>query len=189
VRPGIERGYVKLFRSIEESGLLQHPNALAVLIYFLIAAPRSDYVHSYRGEAIHLKAGQIVFGRRRLAERLKMTERTLRSALKLLTERGTVTIMPTRRYSIATLQNFKEYQAWNGEKQPTERPAERPATRPSNRPQIKRQKRRDDKQDAARTLEKPRPRPPLVEPEPPGDFERPADILEEMIRKLNEDDS
>lgn len=58
-----------------------------------------------------LEAGQAVFGRKALAEKLGLTERQVRTALSHLEKTGEVTIKTTNKFSIATIEKWGIYQA------------------------------------------------------------------------------
>ena len=59
---------------------------------------------------ITVEAGQVITGRKRLAEDLGFTEQQIRSALEKLKATQEITIKTTNKFSIITIVNWNEYQ-------------------------------------------------------------------------------
>lgn len=113
----MHRGYVKLWRKAEDSGLMRDHKTWAVWSWILIHAahkPRSVVVGRI---AVALLPGQLVFGRKALSEALNLTEQNVRSCLKLLEKLKNITIKPTNKFSILTVVNWELYQS--EDQQPT----------------------------------------------------------------------
>lgn len=112
IRRGIdmESGYVKVSRSLSQNWLIQHPNALAVFMLFLVEAQWRPRKYATQDGIIDLLPGQWVTAIRPLSTRLKMSEKKIRHALELLTQAQTISIKTTHRFSIITLQNWEQYQ-------------------------------------------------------------------------------
>jgi hypothetical protein len=62
---------------------------------------------------IELQPGQFVFGRKRAAAELPLTEQTIRTCLKKLKKLQNLTIKSTNKFSIITIINWDTYQAIN----------------------------------------------------------------------------
>lgn len=103
-------GWVKLHRSLLDNGLLCHPNANALFDWLLLTATYQDMHHPTKYGIIKLKRGQVVTGRKILADKLKQTEQKIRTALELLEKQEIITIETTKHYSIITLTNYDKYQ-------------------------------------------------------------------------------
>ncbi len=108
-------GWIKLHRRILESGLLNHPNALAVFCWLLLTATHKDRNHPTKYGVIKLKRGQVVTGRKILAHKLELSERNIRTALDLLSRLEITTIETTKHYSVITLVNYSKYQSMDDE--------------------------------------------------------------------------
>jgi hypothetical protein len=80
----VHRGYVKVWRKIEDSGLIQLPNTLALFMYLLLNATHKDRKMGTPIGVITLKRGQFMSGRIELAARLKQTEQQIRTSLDRL---------------------------------------------------------------------------------------------------------
>lgn len=64
----------------------------------------------YGFQEIELEPGQFIFGRKKAAEDTGLTERSIRTCLKLLEKSGNVTIETTNKFSIITVVNWGLYQ-------------------------------------------------------------------------------
>jgi len=109
----MHRGYVLVWRKIQDSGLMQMPNTLAVFLHILFSATHKDIKVGTPHGAIELKRGQYISGRKKLAEELEQTEREIRTSLKRLVELQILTIKTTTRYSVYTIENYSIYQDVN----------------------------------------------------------------------------
>lgn len=106
----LQRGYVRVFRKVEDSGLLAHPKALALFLYLLLNAAWKPFKHTTRWGIVEIRRGQIVTGRLMLAAKLKQSEQNIRTALKMLAKMEILTIQTTNDFSIITLVNYDKYQ-------------------------------------------------------------------------------
>lgn len=106
----MNRGYVKVWRKIEDSGLMQMPNTLALFMHILFNATHKDRKLGTPTGVIDLKRGQYVSGRIELASRLKQSEQEIRTSLKRLENLDILTITVTNRYSVYTIENYGIYQ-------------------------------------------------------------------------------
>lgn len=98
--------YIKLDRKITEWEWFTDSNTLKVWIYLLVNAQYQD--GTFKG--IDVKRGQLITGRKKLAERLDMSERQVRSCLEHLVKTNEVTIKPTNKYSVITIEKYDFYQ-------------------------------------------------------------------------------
>ncbi|HTG54959.1 MAG TPA: hypothetical protein VL943_01735 [Niabella sp.] len=112
----MHKGYVKVWRKIEDSGLMQIPNTLALFMHILFNATHKDRKLGTPVGVIELKRGQFLSGRIELARTLKQSEQQVRTSLKKLELMKILTIQSTNRYSIYTIENYSKYQ----DEQPTD---------------------------------------------------------------------
>ena len=75
-------------------------------MHILLTANHHD--GEYHGHPV--KTGQAVIGRKELAARLKISEQSVRTALKHLESTGEITIKPTNKFSVVTIENWAKYQ-------------------------------------------------------------------------------
>jgi biotin operon repressor len=106
----MNRGYVKVWRKIEDSGLIQLPNTLALFMHLLLNATHKARKVGTPSGVIELKRGQFISGRIALASRLEQTERQVRTSITRLEELGIISIQTTNKFSIYTIENYNKYQ-------------------------------------------------------------------------------
>ena len=119
--------YIKLDRKISDWEWFTDGNMVKLWIYLLTHANYKDT--SFQGH--ELKSGDVIVGRKILAERLKMSERSVRTCLEKLKKTKEVTIKTTNKYSIITIVKWAEYQCLDDD---TDQQAVTPTTnkRPTN---------------------------------------------------------
>jgi len=118
-------GWIKLHRKFLEWEWFDTDNMVKLFIYLLLSANHTP--QKWRGETIG--RGQILTGRQRLSEKLRISERNIRTCLSRLEKTGELTIKTTSKYSIITLCNYDTYQT---EKLLTDQQSDQQPT--SNRP-------------------------------------------------------
>ena len=98
--------YIKLDRKITEWEWFTDGNTLKLWIYLLVHAQYHD--GNYKG--IEIKRGQLVTGRKKLANELDMTESQIRNSLSKLITTNEITIKATNRFSLITIVKYGFYQ-------------------------------------------------------------------------------
>ena len=98
--------WLKINRSILKWGWYKDANTMRVFIDILLHTNYED--GEYMGHPV--KIGQCVIGRKALAERLGISEQSVRTALKHLQKTKEITIKSTNKFSIATITNWAMYQ-------------------------------------------------------------------------------
>ena len=95
-------GFVKLPRTMLEWGWLDDVNTLKVYLVLLLSANWKD------GEwhGITVRRGQLITGRKQLAEKCHLSEQEIRTALKHLKSTNEITIEAMRQFSIITINNY-----------------------------------------------------------------------------------
>jgi len=106
----MHRGYVKVWRKIEDSGLLQVPNTLALFMFLLLNATHKDKKVGTNTGIVELKRGQFIGGRIMLAARLEQTEREIRTSVDRLVALDIISVQSTNKYSLYTIENYSKYQ-------------------------------------------------------------------------------
>jgi len=106
----LNRGYVKVWRKIEDSGLIQLPNTLALFMHLLLNATHKDRKVGTPIGVFELKRGQYISGRIALAAKLQQTEREVRTSIARLQELNIITVETTSKFSIYTIENYSKYQ-------------------------------------------------------------------------------
>ena len=129
----ISRGYVRLFRQIDEWEWYDNPFVKAIFLHCLIKA--NDKAKKWRD--LTLKRGQFVTSYEKLAAANGMTIQQTRTALKQLQLTNEIEYQSTNQYTVITVKNFNLYQATNIQKtkadtQPTNKPNEGQVTTTNN---------------------------------------------------------
>lgn len=106
-------GYIKLYRKLIKWGWYQDNVVKSLFLHFLLTASFKDF--NWMGKK--LKSGQLITGRKKLAEELNFSERQIRTAMEKLKSTGEVTYETTNKYTIVTVVNWEDYQS--NEEMPT----------------------------------------------------------------------
>ena len=104
-----KNGYIKLYRSLLDWEWYDDANTMRLFVHLLLSA--NHETKEWHG--IKIEAGQLIIGRLKLAEKLKLSERKIRTALKHLKTTKEVTIETTKSYSLITLNNWHLYNQEN----------------------------------------------------------------------------
>lgn len=154
----MSEGWVKYHRRLFDWQWFTEPNMAH--FFMALVALANHKPGKWRG--IEIGRGQLITGRKVLAEKTGLTERSVRTCLKKLISTSEVTIKVTNRFSIITICNYDKYQSCED----SERPAERPATGPtddqqttSQRPQTRMKELKNDKKKEERGPRSPFPSP------------------------------
>jgi hypothetical protein len=131
----MERGYVKVWRKLEDSGLLQMPNTLALFMFLLMKASRTKRKVGTSTGVIELLPGQYISGRKQLSELLEQGEQQIRTSLARLENMEIITSTPTSRFSIYTIVNYELYQD-NDQKLTSNSTSNQPAPQPTDNQQL-----------------------------------------------------
>lgn len=102
--------WIKLYRSVLLNGWLKNHKLWAFWCYCLLKAAYEKKKTILGFQEIELEPGQFIFGRKKAAEDTGLTERSIRTCLKLLEKSGNVTIKTTNKFSIITVVNWGLYQ-------------------------------------------------------------------------------
>ena len=109
----MHRGYVLVYRKIQDSGLMQMPNTLAVFLHILFSATHKNIKVGTTTGVIELKRGQYISGLNRLSKDLKQSVQQIRTSLARLEQLEIISIKSTSKYSIYTIENYDIYQDAN----------------------------------------------------------------------------
>lgn len=106
----MNRGFIKIWRCIEDSGLIQNASALQLAMWCLLKSSHKRRKQIIGTTPVELMPGQFIFGRKAAAKDLKTTEQKIRTSLNLLKNIDFLTINPTNKYSVITIVNWDTYQ-------------------------------------------------------------------------------
>lgn len=102
----MSEGYIKLHRKMLEWEWYDDANTKVVFLHLLFTANWCE--REWRGIAI--KPGQLITGRKRLAEELGLSERAVRTALEKLSKTGEISLATTNRWTLVTIEKWSQYQ-------------------------------------------------------------------------------
>ena len=132
----MNRGYVRIWRMIEDSGIMGNPEVCRLFLYLVLKASARSRTQMVGSSLVQLRPGQVVIGRMMLARELGATERKIRSCLQTLRKMGIIDLHPTSKFTLVSLVNWAKYQnVPRQDDQPiaNERPAhDQPATTNKN---------------------------------------------------------
>lgn len=99
-------GWIKISRQMLKWGWYDDPITKSVFLDILLHANYEET--EYHGHTI--KVGQCVYGRKKAAKRLGISERNVRTALEHLKQTGEITVKSTNRFSLVTVEKWRFYQ-------------------------------------------------------------------------------
>lgn len=128
----MNRGYVKLWRKIEDSAVFADPHLLQLFVWCLMRATHKVYsvpARTGRGQTVvTLQPGQFIFGRHAAAKALKCKGSTIQYRMETLKRSQMIVIHPVTHYSIVTVVNWASYQEGVEDvRQPTRHPLRHPS--------------------------------------------------------------
>lgn len=103
-------GYIKLHRQILETSFYKDPNSLYLAVHLLFLANWKDTKFTWNTEVQILKKGQLITGRKKLAEDSGLTENKIRRSLIVLENAEFIAIKTTSQFSLITICNWDVYQ-------------------------------------------------------------------------------
>lgn len=140
----MNRGYIRIWRKIEDSAVFQSEGLLKVFIWCLIRANhKGGWVSVRTGKGVtevRIEPGQFIFGRKSAANRLKMNPETVRKRIHKLEKLGICTTQSTTHYTIITIVEWHTYQG----DMPSEVP---PKVPPKYQPSTTNKNDKNDKED------------------------------------------
>ncbi len=104
-------GYVKLHRSL--LGWAWHDDPATGWLFINLVLMANHVPSEWRG--ISIQRGQLVTGRKALAEQTGLSEQSVRTALNHLKSTGEITISPTNKFSLVTIVNYGKFQDTNSD--------------------------------------------------------------------------
>ena len=99
-------GFIKLHRKFLNWQWYTEPNVMRVFLHLLLKATFKEF----KWKEENISKGQVVVGRKKLAEELKISESQVRTALKKLERSGEITVKSTNKYSVITIRKWDFFQ-------------------------------------------------------------------------------
>ena len=104
-------GWVKWHRKVLDNPIImKDKDYFAVWGYLLLKATHKEYDTLFEGKRITLKEGQLIIGRKSIAEKLKIDESKVQRILKLFENEQQIEQQTTPRNRLISILNWNEYQ-------------------------------------------------------------------------------
>lgn len=103
-------GWIKLHRSMLDSPIFSNAELLRLWVYLLMHAAYTEVDVMVGNQMIHLKPGQLVTGRKKISRDLGLDESKIRRLINKLELAGNVTITPTNKFTLVTIENWDFFQ-------------------------------------------------------------------------------
>ncbi len=103
-------GWIKLHRKMLDNPIVcADTDTLAVWIYLLLTATAQPYEMFYGKELILLNAGQLVAGRKQIAEKLKLSDSKVQRVLTKFEKAKIIEQKTGNRKRLITIKNWSDY--------------------------------------------------------------------------------
>ena len=107
----MREGWVKLHRSVLNLPVFDEPELLRLWLYLLLKASHQPRDLPVGQTIVHLQPGQLITGRKRIAQDLDINEARVRRQLKRLALHQLVDTKATNKYTLVTLMNWDFFQS------------------------------------------------------------------------------
>ena len=104
-------GWVKLHRKIEDNPISTKPDYFRVWIYLLLNANHKENTFIWNNKKETLKPGQLITGRKKIAEKTGVNESQVYKILKYLELEQQIEQQTTTKYTVITILNWDKYQS------------------------------------------------------------------------------
>ncbi len=112
----MDRGYIKTYRSMLDNPVIcKDSDYFAVWMYLLLNATHKEKSMIFQGEKITLYPGQLITGRKRLADSFHISESKIQRILKAFEKDGQISQQTGNRNRLITILNWGKYQ--NGQEE------------------------------------------------------------------------
>lgn len=105
-------GWVKLSRGLIDKPIFQNEKLLKVWVWCLLKATHKQYEQLVGLQKVQLNPGQFIFGRKKAAAELNITESTVWRLIQFLSDKKnpSLEVVAHSKYSIITIVNWMNYQ-------------------------------------------------------------------------------
>lgn len=102
----MHRGYIRLWRKLNDWEWISDPNVVLVFIHLLLDTNFKDK----KWHGVDIPRGSVLVGRKSLAKKVGLSEQSIRTALTKLKSTNEITIKSTNKYSLISINNYNLYQ-------------------------------------------------------------------------------
>ena len=105
------QGYIKLYRQILDNPIVcKDGECFAIWCYLLLNATHTEYDTIFKGKRITLMPGQLITGRKSIAQKLKVDESKVQRFLKSLEIEQQIEQQKSNKNRLITIVNWNKYQ-------------------------------------------------------------------------------
>jgi len=105
----MHRGFIKIWRKLEDSAIYDDNVLIGVFIKLLIDVNWKEKKTIFNGKELIIPRGSLVFGRKKFALKYRLNENTLYKKIKILEKAGICNIKCNNRFSIISIINYNSY--------------------------------------------------------------------------------
>lgn len=105
-----DNGYIKLYRNLLDNPIMRKPDYLTVWIYLLLKANHKENSFIFNNKAEILKAGQLITGRKKLAQITGISESQVYKILNYLEIEQQIEQQKNNKYTLITILNWHKFQ-------------------------------------------------------------------------------
>lgn len=102
--------WIKLHRSVLESQVFTNPKLLQIWIWCLCKATRQETKILVERQVVKLDIGQFICGRKKCSMIFDVSESSFRRYLQTLVDLEMISLKPTNKFTIVTINNYDSYQ-------------------------------------------------------------------------------
>jgi len=106
----MHRGYVCMWRKSLDSSVFKNANVWYFWSWCLMKASHKKYTAVLEFKEVNIEPGQFIFGRRKAAKELSLSEQEIRTCVRFLEKIKNITQTSTQRFSIISIVNWDIYQ-------------------------------------------------------------------------------
>jgi hypothetical protein len=106
----MDRGYIKVYRSLQDKGYYSDPEYVSVWVHLLMKATYRPKEYLFNNRIHHLEPGQFITGRRVLARETGVNRSKLERILFCFESEQQIEQQTTNKFRIITILNWEKYQ-------------------------------------------------------------------------------
>lgn len=109
----MHRGYIKLWRKIEDNFISHDPLYFSLFIWLLLLANHKEQQALFNGKVVSIKKGQVLTGRNKLVQITGINRSKIERILKHLKSEHMIEQQVSNRFRIISIANYEQYQDQN----------------------------------------------------------------------------
>lgn len=106
----MEQGWILLYRKIKEKGYWKKSQYVHLWLHILLSVNHESKEFLWNGEAVNVKEGQFITGRKELSKETGIPETTIERILKVLESGHQIGQQKTSKYRLITVLKWRHYQ-------------------------------------------------------------------------------